>query len=284
MLRTLERASLDDIHDAFVDAFSEYEVRIEMPKEALWEMMVTRGFDAHHSLGYFTGERLVGFVLVGFRPLEGSPCYYDIAMGVRRESQGSGIAARLVKELVSRMETLLVEGFVLEVLENNIRAQTLYMSHGFQISRRLHCYELEAHQLDQTHLSGFGLAQSSVLDSVPIEEFCSFRPSWQNSLDSYRSAPDFYRLGVHFADDGGVDAYGIVHRTNGRVLQLGITPRIRTEQLARAMLGFLASHTTSPLINMVNVEADSATDRLLRTIGFRPTVNQYEMFLKRNQG
>ncbi|MEY2845825.1 MAG: hypothetical protein RL076_1371 [Chloroflexota bacterium] len=76
------------IHAAFIDAFSEYEVPMELPLDRLQAMMHTRSYAAELSLGCFDDDRLVGFVLVGARrDDDGTLRTYDVATGVVRAYQ-----------------------------------------------------------------------------------------------------------------------------------------------------------------------------------------------------
>ncbi|MCP3943658.1 MAG: hypothetical protein GY710_19570 [Desulfobacteraceae bacterium] len=81
-IRNLTKTPLSEIHSAFEDAFSEYEIKIQMPMERLEKMMITRSFDPGLSLGYFSENRLAGFILVGHRKIDKKDVCYDIATGI----------------------------------------------------------------------------------------------------------------------------------------------------------------------------------------------------------
>jgi hypothetical protein len=69
MITSLSQTTIEEIHEAYVDAFSDYEVKMDMPLATLQEMMVTRSCSLDDSLGYFEKGRLLGFLLVGKRIL-----------------------------------------------------------------------------------------------------------------------------------------------------------------------------------------------------------------------
>lgn len=56
-----------EAYDAFVDAFSDYLVRVEMTEAKLRRMIRRRSVDLNRSLALFEGRRMVGFVLNGLR-------------------------------------------------------------------------------------------------------------------------------------------------------------------------------------------------------------------------
>lgn len=84
-LQNLCNTGIDIVHKAFLDAFSEYEVKIDMPIEKLNEMLLTRDYDPSLSIGCFDGDRLIGFVLTGYRSINNKKCCYDVATGVVQE-------------------------------------------------------------------------------------------------------------------------------------------------------------------------------------------------------
>ncbi len=283
MISTLADTPFEEIHDAFVDAFSEYEIKIDMPMERLREMLQIRSCHLEYSLGHFENGRLLGFFLVGYRDTVEGKRFYDVATGVRKEAQGKGIGQAMITSAKSLMAEQGVAELILEVLENNIGAQELYRRNGFQTTRRFNCYEWtrggddaypEAAAApapatdDQKHLSFLG--------TLPVSELCSFEPSWQNALASYYNAPERFRIVIERKNAVPI-GYGIVHHENGSILQLGIKPSARSVEPLTQLLRKLQSCTTSETLRYPNVEAGSAVDTLLQAAGCNRYVGQLEM-------
>ena len=63
--RSLRAADFDEIHRAFVEAFSDYVVPMKPAPEALREMFTRRGWVPEFSSGVFEGKRLVAFTING---------------------------------------------------------------------------------------------------------------------------------------------------------------------------------------------------------------------------
>ena len=61
--KTLDNTSIEIIHKAFIDAFSDYQVKIEMPIWKFEQMLRRRGYVPEMSIGAFVNETLIGFVL-----------------------------------------------------------------------------------------------------------------------------------------------------------------------------------------------------------------------------
>jgi GNAT superfamily N-acetyltransferase len=283
---------MEDIHAAFVDAFSDYEVRMDMPLARLQEMMVTRSCSLADSLGYFGNGKLLGFLLVGKRIMDGKIVLYDVATGVVKGHQGEGIGAALVKGIVDAAGKGNADRFILEVLENNKAAQKLYAKHGFQKVRKLKCYEYSCAQKADGQKADNQKAndqkaddqrdQAIVDDEAPlpadldIAGYCTFNPSWQNACASFMNTRAKHHL--HLQKHGDVLAgYGIVHIKTGSILQLGLHPDHRNTEVLETIVSALCRYTESPVLKYLNVEENSLIECYLTDMGFRNIINQYEM-------
>lgn len=279
--RTLEDESVAAIHRAFVDAFSEYEVPLEMPVPKLTEMLETRSYQGGSSVGCYVGGALVGFTLVGIRDDRGVRRAYDIATGIDRSHQRQGLAPRLfdrVRELLVRGNT---ESFTLEVLENNLAAQGVYRKLGFQVTRKLRCFERD-------HPGRDPVAGGDHRGDLPLpddeELFCSFAPSWQNSLASYCEMPHRHRV-VTVADEaGGIRGYAVVHGESGAILQIGSADGEDREAVVGQVLNLVERTVQATKLRYLNVEEGSWMSATLARLGFRNFINQEEMRLKLTPG
>ncbi|MEY3990729.1 MAG: hypothetical protein RI985_1810 [Chloroflexota bacterium] len=268
---------LADIHTAFVDAFSEYEVPMEMPIDRLRTMLTTRDYRPELSTACVVNGQIVGFVLVGGRLIDGQLQVYDCATGVIRAFQQQKIGSQLLPLALDRVRVAGAKRFVLEVLEHNTAAQALYTKHGFAITRSLRCY--------QTTLSDLNLAdvdvanQPAALAVVDEMAYNSFAPTWQNSLVSYWHAPNAYHV-VALMHADTVTAYGIIHRESGSILQMSVHPAHREAELFDVLVTQLAQAVGTRQLRIVNIEADSWLDRQFIAHGWQNFVNQYEMELR----
>ncbi|MFM2484974.1 GNAT family N-acetyltransferase [Celerinatantimonas yamalensis] len=282
MIASLKNTSFDMIHDAFVDAFSEYEVKMDMPKDKLMEMFSARSLSKGKSIGYFEEENLIGFLLIGYRKIGNLSVFYDLATGVRKKYQGRKIADKLICEIKDLMVENEIDKFVLEVLEHNVPAQNLYMKYGFRISRKFKCYEYISENRKSDNISKAKIASIDIqLNNLPVSEYCTFVPSWQNSMVSYLNAKNNYYV-ARIIEDNRLIGYGIVHRANGSILQLGMDPGWRTIENIERIVDELYVNTQSNVLKYLNVEENSIMEKLILDIGFKNTINQLEMEYKIN--
>jgi ribosomal protein S18 acetylase RimI-like enzyme len=278
MITTLSNVALEEIHDAFIDAFSEYEVKLDMPIEKLNEMMITRSYSKDDSIGYFKDNKLIGFILIGLREINNKKVYYDVATGVRKGNQGEGIGDALLKEIPKIMNDNKIDRFSLEVLENNIAAQNLYKKYGFVVTRRLKCYEYMISKEKRKRIE-IKEENISVVSNLSIKSYCTFDPSWQNSLTSYLNSKENYSI-FYLENEHKLEGYGIVHKKNGSVLQIGLDPEKRTTSVLSKIVEGLCKNTDSTNLKYLNVEDGSEVENLLVSIGFSNFINQYEMEYK----
>jgi ribosomal protein S18 acetylase RimI-like enzyme len=275
-IQTLDGIALEQIVDAFNDAFSGYALKFSMTEEKLAEMFAARSHDAGLSLGYFVDGVPTGFALIGRRGVTPSARRYVISMGVRSSAQGQGIAQKLMTAIVADFRASAAKRLSLEVLEQNHRAKRLYEAAGMQVTRRLLCFEI-----DRTTLSASATetaTPSLLVSSIEVDTYCTFRPTWQNAVDAVDIVGDKLACVVS-GKTGTPDAYAIVHRKEGTVLQLGLAPEHRNTDVLRRILGAVATVTNAPSIRYLNVEDGSKMHALLLEIGARNFVCQWEMRL-----
>ena len=93
-LRTLGKVPIEDLHATFLEAFSDYLVKIDVPLWKFETMARRRGMVPEMSLGAFAGDRLVGFIFNGVRQWEGRLTAYDTGTGVVPKFRKNGLVAR----------------------------------------------------------------------------------------------------------------------------------------------------------------------------------------------
>jgi ribosomal protein S18 acetylase RimI-like enzyme len=279
-IKLLTGIPVEKIHSAFIDAFSEYEVKLDMPIEKLVEMMNTRDLNPDFSVGCFEGEKLVGFILTGYRETSRQKVCYDGGTGVIKAFQRKGIGEMMLKELLVLLKEKGVSRFVLEVLENNTPAINLYEKYGFAKIRKLHCFEIEKQNLRPVPDRGFGISvfnPAMILENNEI--YSLFQPTWQNENQSVLNVKENYTF-VSLACTGRVLCYGYIHKTKGDIPQIGILEEWKQWGLEAHLLNELAKQTESQKLIVLNVEENNYMGETLLKLGFSNFVNQWEMVLE----
>lgn len=279
-IKLLSNIPVEQVHQAFVDAFSNYEVPIQMPFEKFVEMMKTRDLNPDFSVGCFDGDFLVGFILTGYRELNGLKVCYDGGTGVIKAYQRKGIGEMLLKELLPILPEKQISRFVLEVLENNTPAIKLYQKHGFVKTRNLECFEMVKHELRPVPDRGFGITVTNPATLIHNEElYLLYPPTWQNEIQSVLNVSENYTC-ISLACSSKILGYGFIHKTKGDIPQIGILEEWKNWGLEAHLIAELARHTNSEKITVLNVEAENYLGETLRKLGFKNFVNQWEMVLE----
>jgi len=279
-IRNLSDTPVEIIHGAFVDAFSEYEVQLDVPLEKLVEIIKTRDLNPAFSVGCFDGEKLVGFILTGYREINGHKVCYDGGTGVIKAYQRKGIGELMLKELIINLKKKQVGRFVLEVLENNTPAINLYKKHGFAKTRKLECFEIERQKLKPVPDRGFGIMVTNPATLIQNEElYRLYPPTWQNEIQSVLNVCQNYTC-VSLSCSSKILGYGFIHKTKGDIPQIGILEEWKQWGLEAHLFAELAKQTESEKIIVLNVEADNYLGETLRKLGFHNSVNQWEMVLE----
>jgi GNAT superfamily N-acetyltransferase len=186
VIRTLTAADFDAVREAFLDAFSDYVVKLSPTREQLQEMLTRRGYVPEMSVGLFEEGRLVAFTLNGVEEDRA----YDSGTGVVISHRRRGLARQVMHAC---FDVLGNRPYVLEVIDSNARAIELYRGLGFRETRGLQSWMLESQSLR---------VAESQSGSAPLRlcDFATLRPSWQNSNASLSRARDEH---VTLADETG---------------------------------------------------------------------------------
>ncbi len=277
--RTLEKTPIETIRTAFCLAFSDYEVPVNISLETLNEMITERDLIMSLSVGCFVGELLVGFILCGYREDASGPKLYDGGTGVIPSYRGKRIASSMLDWILSEEKFQSIERFILEVLEHNTRAQNLYQSAQFSISRFFRCYRIEKEQVPHSSLPANWKVISmdrNQFSSLHHEAWYPYPPSWQNDVPSILNTWD-RREALVLEIDGSMAGYGIIHREKGSIAQLSIPTGLHDRLSWDILIDALARRTDSQMLSIINVESESSVDYLCRTRNWENHINQYEM-------
>jgi GNAT superfamily N-acetyltransferase len=277
--KILSNTSVKDIHEAFLDAFSDYEVPIQMPFEKFQEMMKIRDLNPEFSIGCFDAEKLVGFIICGYREINGVKYCYDGGTGVIKFYRRKGIGEKMLVELIRVLKKKHIDRFILEVLENNTPAIKLYEKHGFKKTRKLECFKISTKLLVEPKFPEVKITNDiSLLERLNENRFSLYSPTWQNDFRSVKNALENFSVSV-LATNNCIIAFGIVHKTKGDIAQVGILEEWKNKGLETMIFAGLAQQIIGNELIILNVEEKNYLVEKLQENGFEKTVNQFEMKL-----
>jgi len=280
-IRSLENIGFDSLAASFSEAFNDYDVQIS--KQELQIMLKRRGFVPELSFGAFDGERLVSFTYNGIGDFNGHKTAYDTGTGTIKEYRGKGLATKIFEYSIPFLKGAGVSNYLLEVLQHNSKAISVYQKLGFEVSREFNFF---VSKMDEINLRSSELQSNCHLKAVSLDyqnqmrSFWDFQPAWQNSFDSVtRSLADFKLLGVFKGQS--LVGYIIFEPNTGDITQIAVDKNFRRQGIASTLLAEVAKENRHQNIKLINAEVGCNSIRqFAESKGILLKGQQFEMIRK----
>lgn len=278
---SLANTSFDHLFLCFQEAFKDYEMQLN--KEQLRVMLLRRGFDPHLSFGASEDGRLVSFTCNGIGSYQGKRTAYDTGTGTIAEYRGRGLATRVFEYSLPFLREAGIGNYLLEVLQHNHKALSVYEKLGFEISREFSYFtqELNKVNLDIGHMDETYQIRDIALDrDDSVKDFWDFKPSWQNDFASInRQAGEFLSLGAFH--NSTLVAYCILESGSGDLTQIAVDKSHRRRGLASRLLSEILKDVSYPELKVINTEvACTSMTKFLESRSLIHRGKQYEMMLE----
>lgn len=280
-IKSLGKTDFETIFIAFSKAFADYDIQLNASE--LKTMLKRRGFNPELSFAAFVGEQIVAFTLNGTGSFNGLNMAYDTGTGTLKEYRGQGLATKIFNYSIPYLQEANIRHYLLEVLQHNTKAVSVYQKLGFTVSREFYYFvwspEEIKNEIKNTNAPYF-VKPFDIHEYGSIADFWDFYPSWQNSFESIRRASeDFINLGV-FADNQLI-GYCVFEPASGDITQIAVDKAHRRKGVASLLLhevSKLNKHTQTKLIN-ADVTCSSMVN-FLKAKNIAITGKQFEMIKK----
>lgn len=276
-IKSLVNADFETIYRAFENAFSDYEVRIN--DKELRAMMKRRGFDQSLSFAAFVEEEIVAFTLNGVGHFNHLKTAYDTGTGTIQGFRGKGLATKIFEYSLPFLKQAGIQQYLLEVLQQNHKAISVYQNIGFEISREFYYFirKNEEIQNKKRNIADCVIKAVEVEELKAVEMFWDFEPSWQNNFESiYRVRSTFLILGA-FVQELLV-AYIVFDSSSGDIAQFAVEKSYRRRGIASTLFHEMQLQNKSKLTKLINIDihCDSLIE-FLRSKNFEISGKQFEM-------
>lgn len=278
-IRNLEHTDFDTLFNAFECAFADYEVHFG--KKELRSILTRRGYDPHLSFAAFDNGVIIAFTLNGIGVFNGITTAYDTGTGTIKEFRGLGIAGEIFKYSLPYLQEAGIRQYLLEVLQNNVKAIGVYHRMNFKTTREFNCYRQDIDKISRQ----MSVNDDCVIKSVETEFirkaqfFCDFIPSWQNSIESIERG----KYGLEFlgATIGETPVgYCVFDPLTGDLAQVAVREEYRRRGIATRLLQEAVRHMKTDFIKVLNVNAeDQAMYAFLENNNIILASRQFEMLL-----
>src|ERR1044071_7296656 len=112
--RLLTAADSHSLYECFLEAFSDYQVSLQMSEEQFAQRLERDGVDLELSAGAFDGERMIGFYMTGRGTWHGKQTAYDAGTGVVPSHRRRGVAEDLFNFIVPQFQDRGITQYLLE--------------------------------------------------------------------------------------------------------------------------------------------------------------------------
>jgi len=280
MIEILNLAGLGSgsLFTTFSQAFAGYEITLN--QQEFRKMLFRRGFDAALSFGAFDNGRLVSFILNGIGSFNGRATAYDTGTGTVKEYRGQGLASKVFEASIPYLAEAGIREYLLEVLQHNESAISVYRRMGFEVSREFNYFVAKADVLAPSEKQlprGYSL-KSLELDNLAYPSaMWDFVPSWQNSFRAIYRIPDDFRVVGAFLNNFPV-AYGITEPVSGDITQLAVHPEHRRKGIGSAILREMIRLNLHTSMKAINAETScKAMEAFFNANGLPLKGKQFEM-------
>lgn len=276
LIKSLDEVPLDELYQAQQDAFCDYERY--WTKDEFERMLDRRGYVSHLSFGAFTESgQLVSFTLNGIGIFNTLKTAYDTSTGTIAAYRGKRLASQIFEHSVPILIAAGIRQYLLEVLQTNITAISLYQRQGFTICRELSYFIQPDKDLILQKQFGYQLQSISIEQLTGVAEMWEFTPSWQNSLEALNRTPQHFKA-IGFFEDDKMVGYGVVEHESGDIPQIAIASSFRRRDIGSAILGELTKNTIASCVKVINSDSSCSSFTAFLEYNQMPvTGKQYEM-------
>ena len=276
-IKSLGGVHFDCIYNAFSLAFKDYDVQLN--KSQLIKMLKRRGFDPNLSFAYFDNGEIISFILNGIGNFNGRPTAYDTGTGTIEEYRGQGLASKLFEHSIPFLKKENIKQYLLEVIQHNTNAVSLYKNMGFNITRELFYYILKKDFFSDNKCQ----CEYNLINRIDFSQlkdhisFWDFQPSWQNGIESVIRDQDAFET-IVVLDNGSIIGYCIYEPETGDIAQLAVKKEFRNRGIATSLLKEAVSNILINTVKIINTESNcKSINEFLYSAGAKVTGMQYEM-------
>lgn len=272
--RTLHAIPATTLMETFNAAFADYVIPFAMTNEDLQAKITSENISLELSAGMFSGERLVGFILIGTDETENETVAYNAGTGVIPEFRGQHLTEKMYGSLFPMLAEKGIRHHQLEVITQNEKAVRVYEKIGFRKHRTVNCFK--GNIIAPARDTGVAIMPIG----YPIPEsgpFRDFSPTFQNSGNTILRAKGQHRFLGAFLNEKLV-GFVVFSEANARIKQFGVTKDFRRKRIGHQLFYEVQKIVGNRAISLINVDGSySAGIDFLQNIGLAMTVRQFEM-------
>ncbi|BFT71888.1 GNAT family N-acetyltransferase [Paenibacillus sp. P36] len=284
--RRMSEMSAEDMVALWNKGFEGYYLNSSLDMSKFMARTVHEGLSLEHSLVLFENEEPIGFVMNGFRTIEGKKVAWNGGTGIVPDYRGKGFGKHLMLRNLQLYQEQDVDIALLEALVQNEAAIKLYQKVGYEITEQLVCLqhtgELNVNLLESNFPERYTLRRGHPVEvnAVPFNRPMS---AWQTQWPSMKGGESVivtaseevvgYALFKRVYAENGSLASFVLYQCEARPGR-----EDETEILKAALREVYAPLTSSCTRLTMNIRhSNEGLNELLAGLGFTSFVDQVHM-------
>ena len=270
---------IDRVYDAFVVGFSDYIIKLEMPKTIFIKRFFgPEGNALEHSFIALDEGKPVGLILGGIKEYEGIKTLRCGTLCIHPEYRGKGVSRKLF-DLHRQVATDQgCKQLFLEVIMGNDRAIRFYQNLGYEKIYDIKYYSYQA----------AGMLEKEMDDLIGVEKIDFHRVknllpqlqdihvNWQNDFDFMEQLEDLAHYGV-YQDSALVSALSV--SSTGKIYFVWTNPLYRHRGFARGLMVKALREGNLSNLN-ISFPNNASLEGFVKHHHFKKEeISQYEMYL-----
>lgn len=269
---------IDLIHDAFQMGFSDYMIKIQVPK-GIFEsrFFYTEGNSLQQSFIALDKNEAVGIVLGGIKDYEGIKTMRCGTLAVAPQYRGKGIGQRLMKLHKEEAIKHKCKQLFLEAIEGNDRAISFYTKLGYEKIFNLTYFSLSTlNVLDKTNKLRVNIKQADIKELKLVrEKIKDVHINWQNDIE-YIEKSEAQIILVAYIKDKIAGAISV--NENTRINFLWVEKGLRHNGIGTNLIDVAVKELKLSKVT-IGFPNNASIQGFINHIGFkREDIAQYEMY------
>lgn len=277
-LKYLQKENLKEMHEAFLHAFSDYQIPFDLSFAEFNKKFVEKlNMDFSVSPAVLSDDKIVAFIFTSLNYYDGQLTAYNGGTGVIPSHRGTGLVKQMYNYLLPKLQEKKVTQCTLEVLTQNERAIRSYESCGFRKSRYYHCFKLVGRKTFTQFNYPWGIRVSLFPDWKTYTKFFNFLPSFLDTPSMIDHNLPNERI-IEAVLDGEVVGYAIFQPFQGRISHIGVKSSWRRKGIGASLLNYIYDDSANKNLSMINVNKEATEIKeFLHRMGFENQFDQWEM-------
>lgn len=245
-------------------------------------MLTRRGYVPRLSFGAFDNGAIIAVTLNGIGMFNGVSTAYDTGTGTVKEYRGQGIAGKIFNHSIPYLKEAGIRQYLLEVLQDNTKAISVYSRMQFKTTRQFDCYRQTIDKVSRyMSVDDECIIKPVGMDFIrQAQSFCDFIPSWQNSMESIeRGKSGLKYLGATIGR--AAVGYCVFDPATGDITQIAVRKDYRRRSIGTRLFQEAVRGMETDFVKVLNVSADNhEMPSFLKNVNVDLASRQFEMLLQ----